>query len=130
MKLFKPVLFVILSCLAVTATSLAQAQEGYPLNGTWRGQYGGSDAQNTAVVVMDWDGSAINGRINPGRNMLRFDQASLNAADWTVHIEATSKDGQPIVIDGVLENIGSYNRTITGTWNIAGVASAIVLTRE
>ena len=38
---------------------------------------------------------------------------SLN---WTVHFEADAKDGSHIVIDGKLDNIGSYNRTITGTW--------------
>ena len=37
-----------------------------------------------------------------------------------VHFEADAKDkaGNPVhvVADGKLENIGSYNRTITGTW--------------
>jgi hypothetical protein len=105
-----------------------QAQEGYPLDGTWRGEWG--KEATVAVLVMNWDGKTINGRINPGRNTINFTKASLDAAIWQVHVEATSKEGQPIVIDGKLENIGSYNRTITGTWTQNGVANPIVLTRE
>jgi len=126
MSLFKPVLFALSFLMSVSG----YAQEGYPLNGTWRGQWAQGDEVMTAVVVMDWDGTSINGRINPGRYMVRFDKASLDASSWTVHIEATSKEGQPIVIDGVLGDVGSYNRTLTGTWSLAGGSSPIVLTRE
>ncbi len=48
----------------------------------------------------------------------------LEPSDWTVHIEAQSRDGQPIVIDAKLDDIGSYNRTLTGTWKQAGVDHA------
>ena len=45
---------------------------------------------------------------------------TLDSSKWTVHIEADGKDekGNPtkVVADGKLENIGSYNRTISGTW--------------
>jgi len=33
-----------------------------------------------------------------------------------VHIEADTKDGQHVSADGKLGDLGSYNRTITGTW--------------
>jgi len=121
---------VFLFFLLATLCASGFAQEGYPLNGTWRGQWMSGSDSNTAVVVMEWDGTVINGRINPGRNMVRFDTASLDASTWTVHIEATSKEGQPIVIDGVLGELGSYNRTLTGSWSVAGQSSPIVLTRE
>ncbi len=128
MKRFRPVLFLL---LAASSGMLAHAQEGYPLDGTWRGEYGEPGAKGTlAVVVMEWDGSVINGRINPGRNTINFSSAALNAENWAVHFEATAADGQPIRVDGVLENIGSYNRTITGTWKVGDVESPIVLTRE
>jgi hypothetical protein len=112
----------------LAALHTVHAQEGYPLDGTWRGEWG-KDA-TVAVLVMNWDGKAINGRINPGRNTVNFSKASLDATNWQVHFEATNKEGQPIVIDGKLENIGSYKRTITGTWTQNGVANPIVLTRE
>jgi hypothetical protein len=128
MKRCKHVLFFIVAALAGL---LAFAQEGYPLDGTWRGEYGQPGAEGTlAVVVMEWDGSVINGRINPGRNTINFTSASLDPENWTVHFEATAADGQPIVVDGVLENIGSYTRTITGTWKVGDVESPIVLRRE
>lgn len=123
MKLCKPVM---LSALLLSASALGQ--EGYPLDGTWRGEWGAD--QTLAVVVMDWDGATINGRINPGRNTINFTSAALNATDWTVHIEAQTREGQPIVIDGKLDELGSYHRTLTGTWTQDGVAHPLTLKRE
>lgn len=123
MKLCKPVM---LSALLLSASALGQ--EGYPLDGTWRGEWGAD--QTLAVVVMDWDGANINGRINPGRNTINFTSAALNATDWTVHIEAQTREGQPIVIDGKLDELGSYHRTLTGTWTQDGVAHPLTLKRE
>ena len=131
MKLFKPALLLFGAFVASVVTSVAMAQEGYPLDGTWRGEWGQPGEEGTlAVVVMAWDGATINGRINPGRNTINFSSASLDPENWIVHIEATSPEGEAIAIDGKLEDIGSYNRTITGTWTIAGMENAIVLTRE
>jgi len=107
------------------------AQEGYPLDGTWRGEWSEPGGEKTmAVTVMNWDGENINGRINPGRNMIFFEEASLDPENWTVRFTSTSKQGEPIVFEGTLEDIGSYNRTITGTWTVAGVENELVLTRE
>jgi hypothetical protein len=119
------------AALLILLSLAALAQEGYPLDGTWRGEWGQPGGEMTmAVVVMNWDGEAINGRINPGRNMTFFEEASLDPDTWTVRFTSTSKAGEPIVFEGVLENIGSYNRTISGTWTIAGVDNALTLTRE
>jgi hypothetical protein len=108
-----------------------QAQEGFPLDGTWRGTFGPEAGDRTTVVmVMKWDGENINGTINPGPNSFPFASAVLEPSDWTVHIEARSRDGEPIVIDGKLENIGSYNRTLTGTWSQAGVDYSLKIARE
>jgi hypothetical protein len=107
------------------------AQEGFPLDGTWRGFWGLPGGEETlAVIVMNWDGEAISGRINPGRNMIFFEEASLEPESWTLNFTSTSNAGEAIAFEGVLENIGSYKRTITGTWSIAGVDNALVLTRE
>lgn len=127
MKLF----LSILSLLAVLTPGFAAAQEGYPLDGTWRGEWGQPGGEQTlAVVVMNWDGKTINGRINPGRNTINFTQATLNPDDWSVHIEAQTREGEPIVIDGVLSELGSYRRKLTGTWTSGGVENQLVLTRE
>ena len=107
------------------------AQEGYPLDGTWRGEWGADAGErNPVVIVMKWDGENIDGVINPGPNSVPFTSASLEPSDWTVHIEAESREGEPIVIDAMLEDIGSYNRTLTGTWNQAGVDHGFRIARE
>ncbi len=107
------------------------SQEGFPLEGTWRGEWGVPGGEQTmAVIVMNWDGEQISGRINPGRNMIFFEEASLDAKNWIVRFSSTSKEGQAITFEGVLEDIGSYNRTISGTWTIAGLDNELVLTRE
>ena len=127
MKLLKSALFIFAAALPFVAS----AQEGYPLDGTWRGEWGQAGGEQTlAVVVMNWDGTTINGRINPGRNTINFTSASLNAADWSAHIEAQTREGETIVIDGVLSELGSYHRKLTGTWTSGGVENQLVLTRE
>ena len=127
MKLIKPLLLIVVACFAFPVF----AQEGYPLDGTWRGEWGMAGGEQTlAVVVMDWDGTTINGRINPGRNTISFTNATLDASGWRVHIDAQTREGQPVVIDGVLGELGSYNRTLTGTWTQNGMTYPLVLTRE
>lgn len=129
MPMFQRLVSVIfLTCLF---SGFSVAQEGYPLDGTWRGYWGVPGGEQTLVViVMNWDGERINGRINPGRNMIFFEEASLDPENWIVRFKSTTKEGQSVNFQGVLENIGSYNRTITGTWTIDGVENQIVLTRE
>lgn len=111
--------------------SNAPAQEGYPLDGTWRGEWEPADGeQNQVVIIMNWDGEGINGLMNPGRNSFTFQSASLDPETWTVHIEAVDNKGVPISIDGKLENIGSYRRTITGAWIQDGVEYPFKMNRE
>ena len=114
----------------------AVAQEGYPLIGTWSGDWGPSPKQRTqVVVVMDWDGKTLRGIINPGYpDAAPIRVGTLDSTKWTVHLEAETKDerGNPvrIVIDGKLENIGSYNRTLSGSWTQGNVRGDFKLTRD
>ena len=117
--------------LSLSLSTSVQAQEGFPLDGTWRGFWGVPGGEETLVViVMNWDGENINGRINPGRNMIFFEEASLDPESWLFNFTSTSKAGEPIAFSGTLENIGAYDRTITGAWTIGGVENQLVLTRE
>ena len=103
----------------------ALAQFGHPLKGSWSGDWG-TDKENRTRILLDmtWDGKAIGGTINPGPNGVPLQKASLDPSNWTVHLEAEGKDatGKPVryVIDGKLENIGAYQRFITGTWTEGG----------
>jgi hypothetical protein len=123
----------VLASLALGLTALAQ--EGHPLTGSWHGDWGTSATQRNHVVMsMQWDTKNIVGKINPGPNSMPLKVATLDPAKWTVHFEADGKDqaGAPvhIVIDGKLDNIGSYNRTITGTWMQGATKADFKLTRD
>lgn len=126
---------ILVSITALALPVTAFGQEGFPLDGTWRGDWGPTPADRTPVVlVMKWDGTNINGMINPGPDSAPFTSAVLNPEDWTVHIEAEDRDdaGNPVtvVIDGQLDDLGSYNRTLEGTWRRGDVEGAFGIARE
>jgi len=107
--------------VALLMAGPALAQFGHPLKGTWTGDWGPTKDNRTHVVLeMDWDGKAITGRINPGPKAVVMQNVTLNPDTWGVHIEGDGKDaaGQPVhyTIDGKLENIGAYQRILSGTW--------------
>jgi hypothetical protein len=127
------VLGVLLACLAATIAS--EAQEGHPLVGTWYGDWGPTPAQRTQItVVMSWDGKKVSGLIDPGPDSVPLKVATLDSTKWMVHLEADIKDksGNPVhvVADGKLENIGSYSRTLSGTWTYGGMKADFKLKRD
>ena len=118
---------------AVAAT--ASAQFGHPLKGTWTGDWGANKDTRTHVVLnLNWDGKAITGAINPGANGVTLKVATLDAPTWRVHFEADGKDsaGNAVhyVIDGKVENIGAFQRFITGTWTQGSVKGDFKVTRS
>jgi hypothetical protein len=71
--------------------------------------------------LLDWDGDAITGQINPGPDAVEIDQAQLDPSTWTLTIEADvpvrGGGTQRYVATGVLENLGSWtNRRYSGTY--------------
>ncbi len=120
---------------AAALASLGLAQEGHPLTGTWHGDWGTPGGQrNRLVLFMRWEQQQINGTINPGPRAIKMTTTTLDADKWMVHIEGDGKDasGKPVhvVADGKLENIGSYNRTITGTWTQGDQKGEFKVTRD
>jgi hypothetical protein len=116
-----------LASLFAAVAIVAIAQEGFPLDGTWRAQLEGN---RTVVVVMKWDGDTITGLINPGPRSVGFTAATLEPSDWGVRIEADKADGGRISVAGTLVDIGSYNRRIVGTWTENGATVDVELRRE
>jgi hypothetical protein len=111
------------------------AQEGHPLTGSWHGDWGAPGGTRARVVMfMKWDAKNVTGTINPGPRAIPMSVATLDATAWTVHIEGDGKDasGKPVhvVADGKLDNIGSYNRTVSGTWTQGGVKGDFKVTRD
>jgi hypothetical protein len=133
MRLKAALVFCLLAGLVLTVSGLAQ--EGHPLTGVWYGDYGvGTDNRSHLTIELMWDGKNVTGLVNPGPDSYPLKVVALDSSKWTVHMEADGKDakGQPahFVADGKLENIGSYNRTITGTWNYGTTKATFKLKRD
>ena len=119
--------------LAVAAA--ADAQYGHPLKGSWSGDWGPTkETRNRLLLQLNWDGKAVTGTINPGPNAVPLQKATLDPSNWTVHFEAETKDpsGRAVryVIDGKLDNLGAYNRVLSGTWSQGGVKGDFRLVRN
>ena len=123
----------VIACAALSV-GLA-AQEGHPLTGTWSGDWGATADKRTRItLVMTWDGKAIAGTINPGPEAMTLGRVTVDYAKWTVRIEADGKDssGKPVRVlaDGKIDDLGSWHRTLSGTWTRAGAKGTFKLTRD
>ncbi|HEX5431193.1 MAG TPA: hypothetical protein VFW83_04455 [Bryobacteraceae bacterium] len=125
------------TCLAACLVTLAPAfaQEGHPLTGSWHGAWTTASGQRTPVFIfMKWDSKNIIATINPGPKAIPIKVATMDPTNWTVHFEADTKDasGSPvhIVIDGKLADLGSYHRTISGTWTQGAEKGDFKITRD
>jgi hypothetical protein len=108
--------------LALGVLASSGAQEGHPLKGSWLGEWQGNTVHGDDILlILDWDGKAVTGMINPGTDNMALSRASLEPNGWVVHLEAEGKDkdGSAVryVIDGKLENLELPNRSINGTWS-------------
>ena len=97
------------------------AQEGHPLKGSWIGVWeSNKDAGDDIIMVLNWDGKAVSGIINPGTDNMKIGSATLDPNGWKVHIEADGKSKQGAalhyVIDGTIKDLELPARFITGTW--------------
>src|SRR3970040_1463075 len=83
----------LLACLFMAVSAVAQ--EGYPLTGTWYGDWGPTPThRNQITLVINWDGKTVSGIINPGPDSIPIKVMTLDSTKWTVHIEADGKDEQ------------------------------------
>ncbi len=108
--------------LALGVLASSGAQEGHPLKGSWLGEWQGNSVHgDNVLLILDWDGKAITGMINPGTDNMPLSRASLEPNGWVVRFEAEGKDkdGSAVryVIEGKLENLELPNRSINGTWS-------------
>jgi hypothetical protein len=107
--------------VVVTFGATVFAQFGHPLKGTWSGDWWTNPQNKTHILLeLNWDGKAITGTINPGPNGVALQKATLDPSNWAVHLEAEGKDASGkamrYTVDGKLENIGAYQRVLSGTW--------------
>ena len=126
---------VMSALVALLLAAPALAQFGHPLKGTWSGDWGTTKDNRTRILLeLHWDGKAITGTINPGPKAVAIKKAELNPDTWGVHIEGEGKDAAGAVvryvIDGKLENIGAYERILSGTWTEGGKKGDFRLVRN
>lgn len=126
---------VMSALVALLLAAPALAQFGHPLKGTWSGDWGPTKDNRTRILLeLHWDGKAITGTINPGPKAVAIKKAELNPDAWGVHIEGEGKDAAGAVvryvIDGKLENIGAYQRILSGSWTEGGKKGDFRLVRN
>ena len=114
MRAFTVIMTLFVASLLSGATAVAQ--EGHPLKGSWIGTWGPAKTHSEdLLMVLNWDGKAITGMINPGTDNIPIKSATLMPDTWAVHFEAAAKDNT-YTFDGKIENLAMHNRSITGTW--------------
>jgi len=121
--------------LLASCAAVAVAQEGHPMVGTWSGDWSPSPKEQVAVLfVMEWKNKALVGVMNPGLDDEVPVKGVLDSTRWSVRLEADSKNERgaavKVVFEGTLEDIGSYNRYLTGTLTRGGITGRLKLTRE
>ena len=120
-----------LAFTVLCVAAVAVAQEGFPLDGTWRGERQvAGQTPVTIVMVMQWDGKKISGTINPGPKAIPIADAKLVPDGWRVSVAARTAAGEPISFEGVIGDLGQYNRAISGTWTEGGHSYRVRMVRE
>lgn len=116
--------------LASLAAFPALAQEGHPMSGVWVGDWGfDTQTRNRVVVALEWEGTQLSGTINPGKDAVAIKTAVVNPADWSLHVEADAGAAH-WVLDGKIDDLGTYNRSINGSWSVDGRSGTFSITRQ
>ncbi|HEX5421367.1 MAG TPA: hypothetical protein VFY39_15345 [Gammaproteobacteria bacterium] len=124
-----------LSLILFALLPVAQAQEGYPLAGTWQGYWGKTpNHRQFLTIVMQWDGHVVSGRVNPGPREGTLRSVNLDTSDWTVEmvmdVKEASGETVRLTAEGRLENIGSHNRSVRGIWQHGGDTGIFSISRQ
>lgn len=128
-------LTMLTASLVLGFSAIAVAQEGHPLKGSWLGEWKGNAVHgDNILLILDWDGKAITGMINPGTDNMALTRATLEPSGWVVRLEAEGKDkdGSAVryVIEGKIENLELPNRSINGTWSSNKGGGAFTASRQ
>ena len=103
--------------LLLLISGAAVAQEGFPLDGTWRGEVANKDGSHrTIVLVMQYDGKQVNGTMNPGPDSIDFTGGKLNAEGWKFALAFKGAKGVATQFNGTISNLGKYDRVLAGKW--------------
>lgn len=121
------------AALAVLAMVVpAFAQYGYPLKGTFSGDWWVQKGkENHLLIEFNYEGEKdlVTGTYSPGPDGVAVQKLTVTLPNpsvvteglkpWLVHFEVDAKDdgGKAVhlVFDGKLENIGAFNKHLSGT---------------
>jgi hypothetical protein len=127
--------------VVVALATVAVAQEGYPLAGTWYGEYDSGKQKRDLTIIMKWDGKQTTGTMNPGPNAVPISSAALDITPGKPAPEGRgSTEGIPpifkvrieaggMVFEGTIQNPVAGNRRITGTWTRGAERGAFQIRR-
>ncbi|MEY3660187.1 MAG: hypothetical protein ACO280_00105 [Pseudohongiellaceae bacterium] len=106
---------IFFACLGLSA--LLWAQTGHPAKGSWSGNLTSASGEVTRLrLLIDDHNGELSGAVNPGRNAVEMSKVTLDAATWTLTINAKMPEGD-VVLTGKLSNLGSWlNRKYVGTY--------------
>ena len=120
----------ILAAIAIVVPAFAQY--GYPLKGTFSGDWWTvKGKENHLLIEFNYEGEKdqVTGMYSPGPEGVALQKLNVTPPNpsavseglkpWLVHFEVDAKDdaGKPVhlVFDGKLENIGAFNKHLSGT---------------
>jgi hypothetical protein len=113
-----------------TGNTGADSGQGHPVKGTFAGEWGSNaNAQDTLLILMDWNGKTITGTVNPGSQGIPITKAELNPDNWTLHIEGGTGAAR-VVLDGKFENLTWLSRSLTGTYTRGNQRGTFKITRQ
>jgi hypothetical protein len=116
-------LLVLSACSSTPAPGAAESEAAAPaaapadpVSGTWSGDWGPTaEHRNNVTLELSWDGTNLNGTVNPGPSAIQVGKASFDSGTGAVMMEAEAKgnDGNMVhyMIEGKLEG-----NTMMGTW--------------
>jgi hypothetical protein len=103
--------------LFLLLSGAALAQEGFPLDGTWRAEVVNKDGSHrTIVLVMQYDGKQVNGTMNPGPESVDFTGGKLTPEGWKFALAFKGAKSTNTTFNGAISNLGKYNRVLAGKW--------------
>jgi len=138
--------FVVLLLVSPTV----RAQEGYPLTGTWYGDWGTDAQRHDVTVILDWDGRQASGLVNPGPDQLQIKSVVMDVTpaipapegepstsgtlpEFHVRFEVEAPNAaggmDAFVFEGEIFSAIAGNRSIRGRWTCGGESGTFQIRR-
>jgi hypothetical protein len=98
------------------------------LSGTWSGGWGTGDRRDSVELQLEWDGTRLEGTVNPRSQGMSIENAAFDAATGNLSLEFDAyDDGRAVryVVEGKVEG-----DTMAGTWRRGDQQGDFEVTRK